>query len=208
MHNFVGVRLQPKRDCRQGICQQIDEQQVNCRKGYRQPQQGSVKHRQYSGCITGQQKLNGSFDVCIHVSSVFYSFYDCGEVIVRQHHVGGILGNLRSGNAHCNADVCLLQSGSIVDAVTGHSNKIAAMLPRPNNSDFMLGGYSGINADLRNKALKLFIAHFINNCAFNGFRPVMQNPYFPRNSRRSDFMIACNHNGTDPGADTLRHRRF
>ena len=205
-HDLISMGLQPQRNSGQRVRQQIDEQQMDCRKGHRQPQQGGVQYRQNSGGIAGEQELNGPLDVGIHVPAVFYRFHNGGEVVIRQHHTGGVLGNLRSRNAHGHADIRLLQSRSIIDTVTGHGYQIASLLPCPDNADLMLRGYPGIDADLRHKVPQLRIAHFVDDRTLHGFCTVLQNTDLPSDGRRRDLMVAGDHNRTDSGADALCHR--
>ena len=107
-HNFIGMRLQAKGDGGQGIRQQIDEQQMDCRKRHWKPHERGVQNRQDLGGIAGEQKLNGPLDVGIHVPSVLYRLHNGGEVVVCQHHTGRVLGDLCSRDPHCNANVRLL----------------------------------------------------------------------------------------------------
>jgi len=44
----------------------------------------------------------------------FDSSADRGEIIVSQHHVGGLFGNVRARDAHRHANVGLLERGRIV----------------------------------------------------------------------------------------------
>ena len=150
--------------------------------------------------------MNGPLDVGIHVPTVFYSLHNGGEVVVRQHHTGGILGHLRSRDAHSHADVRLLQGGSVIDAVAGHGYQIAPLLPRPDDADLMLRGHTGVDADLRHKLLQFLVAHAVDDRALHGLRAVPQNADLTGNGRRRDFVVAGDHNRTDTGADALRHR--
>ena len=53
---------------------------------------------------------------------------DGGEVVVRDDHVGSLLGHLRPFDAHRHADVGLLEGRRIVDAVAGHGDDLASSL--------------------------------------------------------------------------------
>ena len=207
-HDLIGMGLQPQRDGGQGVCQQIDEQQMDRRKGHRQSQQGGVQHRQDPGGIAGEQELNGPLDVGIYVPAVLHGLHNGGEVIIRQHHTGGVLGDLRSRDAHGNADVRLLQGRGVVDAVAGHGHQIAPLLPRPDDPDLMLRGHPGIDADLRHKVPQLRITHSVDDRALHGFRAVPQDTDLPGDGRRRDLMVTGDHNRTNTGADALRHCRF
>ena len=51
---------------------------------------------------------------------------DGREVVVGQHHVAGVLGDLGAAEAHRDADVGLLERGRVVDAVAGHRDDMVA----------------------------------------------------------------------------------
>ena len=111
-----------------------------------------AEHRQNARRIAGEQKLNGPLDVGIHVPTVFYSLHNGGEVVVRQHHTGGILGHLRSRDAHSHADVRLLQGG----ASPRRRQAMATRLPRcchARTMRILCPGHTGVDADLRHKLL-------------------------------------------------------
>ena len=82
------------------------------------------------------------------------------------------------------------------------------MLPGPDNADLMLRRYPSVDADLRHKVPQLRVAHFVDDRALHGFRAVTQNTDLPGNGSCRDLMVAGDHNGTDSGADALRHRRL
>ena len=70
------------------------------------------------------------------------------KIIVRQHHICHIFGNVRSCDAHSDADVRSLDGGRVVNAVTGHCRHIAGISPGVYNTVLVLWLYAGINACL------------------------------------------------------------
>ena len=50
---------------------------------------------------------------------------DGGEVVVGQHHGGGLFGHRRAADPHRHADVACLKRGRIVDAVAGHGHDVS-----------------------------------------------------------------------------------
>ena len=57
-----------------------------------------------------------------------------GEVVVGQHDVGRLLGDVGPGDAHGNADVGRLQGRRVVDAVAGHRHDGALRAEAPARS--------------------------------------------------------------------------
>ena len=129
--------LQSQRDSRKAVCQKIDKQQVYRCERYRQTGQGSIEYGQDTCKVSGKKELDRALDILIYIPSVFYSFYNSCKVIIGKYHGSSVFGHLCSGNTHGNADVCLFQRRSIVDAVTGHGYNISFILPCPYNADLV-----------------------------------------------------------------------
>jgi hypothetical protein len=64
---------------------------------------------------------------------------DGGEVVVGQHHAGGLLGNLGASTPHCHADVGTSERGSVVDAVARHRDHMSAALQGAYEPELLLG---------------------------------------------------------------------
>ena len=64
---------------------------------------------------------------------------DGGEVVVGQHHLGGLARRLGALPAHRDADIGALQRGRIVHAVAGHRHHFAVGLQRLYQRELMLG---------------------------------------------------------------------
>ena len=64
---------------------------------------------------------------------------DGGEVVVEQHEVGGLAGDVGAGAAHRDADVGRVQGRAVVDAVAGHGDDVAPGLQRVGDAQLVLG---------------------------------------------------------------------
>ena len=64
----------------------------------------------------------------LHVRVDGSSLLNCADngrkVIISQNHVRCLLGDFGSVDSHGNSDVGLLQSGSIIDSVSSHSDNL------------------------------------------------------------------------------------
>ena len=67
-------------------------------------------------------------EVVVQAAAHLHGAHDGGEVVVREDHHGGLLGDLRAGDAHGDADVRALQRRRVVDAVAGHGHDMALAL--------------------------------------------------------------------------------
>mmetsp|Transcript_30624 Transcript_30624/g.81971 ORF Transcript_30624/g.81971 Transcript_30624/m.81971 type:complete len:219 (-) Transcript_30624:2065-2721(-) len=64
--------------------------------------------------------------------------HDGDEVVVRQDHVGGALGDLRALDPHRHADLRRVQGWGVVDAVASHRAHLALALQGPNDLELVL----------------------------------------------------------------------
>ena len=195
--------LQAQGNGGQGVGEQVNEQQVDRRKGHGQAQQGGIQNGEDTRHVAGQQELDGPADVGIDVSAVLHRLNDGGKVVVGEDHAGGVLGHLGAGDAHGHADVGLLQGGGIVDAVAGHGNQGATVLPGPDDADLMLGGHTGVNGDLGNEGTKLLVGHGLHNGTLHGLGAGGEDTNFTGDGGSGDDVVAGNHDGADAGGDTV-----
>ena len=55
--------------------------------------------------------------VVVDQSSLFYGFLNRGKVRIGKNHVSSEFGDVRAA-AHCNTNICLLQSRGIIDTIS------------------------------------------------------------------------------------------
>ena len=204
-HHGIRMGFQPQGNGGQGVCQEIDKQQVYRSKGYRQRRQGGIQHGQDGGGVAGEQELNGLFDVGVHISAVLDRLNDGCKVIVCQYHAGGVLGHLRTSDAHGDADIRLLEGRGVIDPVAGHSHQASPVLPGPDNADFVFRGDPGVYRDLGHKFPQLFVAHGLDHAALYRLGAGGEDADFPRDGGGCHLVVAGDHDGADAGGNTLRH---
>src|SRR5699024_6495459 len=139
--------LHAQRQRGEAVGDQVDEQQVD---GVQQSeaQQGGAEHAQHLAHVGGQQELDGLADVGVDAAAFLHSAHDGGKVVVGQHHVGHVLGDVGAGDAHAHADVGRLDGGGVVDAVAGHGGDGAVALPGGDDAHLVLRLDAGVNAVL------------------------------------------------------------
>ena len=69
-----------------------------------------------------QQVAQELADVVEDHATLAYGGHDGGEVVVRQNHLGALLGHFGAGDAHGHADVRGLDCRGIVHTVAGHGS--------------------------------------------------------------------------------------
>ena len=84
---------------------------------------------------------------------------DRREVVVGQDHHGGLLRDLRAGDAHRDADVRSLQRRRVVHAVAGHRDDVALLLEDIDEVDLVLGRDARDDTDAVDLAGDLLVAH-------------------------------------------------
>ena len=102
-------------------------------------QQHAEEHRHHFADVRREQVAQELPDVGEDRAALLDRGDDRGEVVVGQHHVGGLLGDVGAGDPHGHADVGGLQRRRVVDAVAGHRHHRAAALQRLHDPQLVLG---------------------------------------------------------------------
>ncbi|MPM78668.1 hypothetical protein SDC9_125679 [bioreactor metagenome] len=103
--------------------------------------------------------MDGLFDVGVNAPPQLHGVDDGGKVIIRQDHIRGALGHVCARDAHGAADVGHLQGGRVVDAVAGHGDDLARLLPGLDDAHLVLGGHPRENGKLFNVLLQHLLGH-------------------------------------------------
>jgi hypothetical protein len=75
--------------------------------------------------------------IVVNAASFLDRRLDGGKVVVGEHHVGRVLGDLGAGQPHGDADVGLLERRRVVDAITGHCHDLAVGLQCPHQAQLL-----------------------------------------------------------------------
>ncbi len=124
----------------------------------------------------------------------------CCKVVVGEHHIGDILGDIGTRYAHADAYIGLLYGGSIVHAVARHCGYFVSLLPSADYSGLVLGLDSGIDCDFRQKLLELLVAHLLKFHALDCQIVLTQHLKFAGYGHGRKLVVARYHYGRDAGS--------
>ena len=168
--------------------------------------QGGDQHRDDAGQVSAEQIDDGIADIGIDVSSGRDRLDDRREIIIGQDHRSGILADFRSGDAHCDADIGLLQRRRIIDTVSGHRDQFALTLPSIDDADLMLWCDTRIDTHFFQMCIQFFIAHRIELHAIQALIAVMIDADRTGDAAGSHFMVAGDHDRDHAGTLTVGDR--
>ena len=117
------------------------------------------EHREQFAGVRRQQVDQVLADVVEDAAAFLDRLHDAGEIVVGQHHVGGLLRDVGAGDAHGDADIGGLERGRVVDAVAGHGDDVALALERADDPQLVLGIDAGEHAHLLDDRVELGVAH-------------------------------------------------
>ena len=107
-------------------------------------QQHQLQHRRQHG----QLQLHVGGDAPVDVAAEVDGAHERGEVVVGEHDLRGLLGDLGAA-AHGDADVGLLERGGVVHGVAGHGDDLAGLLHEPGQPHLVLGRDPAEHVQLR-----------------------------------------------------------
>ena len=97
--------------------------------------------------------------VVVQGTALFDGAHDRREVVVRQDHHRGLLGDLGPGDAHGHADVGHLERRRVVHAVARHRHDMALAAEDLDQPDLVLRSDPGDDADVIDGGVGLVVGH-------------------------------------------------
>ena len=162
------------------------------------------EHRQQLAGVGGQQVEQILADVVVDAAAFLDRLDDAGEVVVGQHHVGGLLGDVGAGDAHGDADVGGLERGRVVDAVAGHGDDMALALQRADDAQLVFGIDAGEHAHVLDDGIELGVVHGAQLGAGDDPRAGLEDVQFARDRLGRRGVVAGDHDGADVRAAAQR----
>ena len=169
LHDVRLLGIDAERERRRTVGDQVDPQELRREQRQEQPdiigrdeaeqacEHHAREHREQFAGIRRQQIDQVFADVVVDAAAFLDGLDDAGEIVVGQHHVGGLLGDIGAGDAHGDADIGGLECGRIVDAVAGHGDDVALALQRAHDAQLVLGIDAGEHAHLLDDRIELGI---------------------------------------------------
>jgi hypothetical protein len=106
---------------------------------------GSEENDEHRDDVDGELELEELPHIVVNTAAVLQSDDDGTEVVIHKDDVRGALGDVSTGNTHCESNICLSESGSIVSTVTSHGDNISHGLDTGDKKVLVLGGASSKN---------------------------------------------------------------
>ena len=186
----------------EAVGDQVDPQQMH-RLQDGKAHEGGKEDGEHLAHVGGQQELDGLADVVIDPAALLHGAHDGGKVVVRQHHVRHVLGDVRAGDAHAHADVGALDGGGVVDAVAGHGGDEARLAPGVYDAGLVLGLYARVDADVAEGLLKGLVIHGAQLAAGDGPLALPQDAKLACDGGGGVDVVAGDHHDADTGALAL-----
>ena len=235
-HHVVSGRVDTHGERRSRVSKQVDPQQLRGEQRHGHALAARLRDAEEAGqhhtaedredlTDVGAEQVSQEFtDVVENATAFAHRLDDGAEVVVGEDHLGTLLGNFGTGDAHRDADVRGFDGGSIVYAVAGHSHDIA--LPLQRFDDFQLvfrrnarvhGYFAGglVERLLVRQLVELNAGeHFATKVGAADRAAVsvrFNNAQIAGNACRGKRMVTGNHDGADAGAmrfgDGIAHLR-
>ena len=117
---------------------------------------------QYFPQITGYQVENELADIGIDDPSFLYRGHDGGEVVVGEHHVGCLFGDISASDAHGHTYVRSLKCRSVIHSVTCHGYYVPLPSQCLHNAHLVLWRDPGIDVGSTYRSYEFLIAELVN----------------------------------------------
>ena len=132
----------------QAVGHKIQPENLDRGEGRRPARDRRHEHQEHLAGVARQQVVDELLDVVVDASALLHGCHDRGEVVVGEHHVGRLAGDVGAGDAHRDPDVGGLHRRGVVDAVAGHGDHVAESLQRPHDPQLVLGRHAGVDRRL------------------------------------------------------------
>ena len=161
VHKTCAHGFKTERDCGRTVHYDIYPQHLQCREGVAYLQNHAEEDYQHGRKVYRKLELNEALEVFVNASAPLHRGDYRGERVVQKDDIAGLLGNFRTRNAHCDADVGVLYGGSVVYAVARYRNHVALRLERLDHSHLYYGGGAGYHADFGNYFGELLVVEVL-----------------------------------------------
>ena len=121
----IALRLfESERERREAVGDEVYEQQMR-RFDNGEAEKRCGEYREHLREVRTEQELNGLSDIVIYPAPLLDGVDNGREVVIREHHVGDVLRDVRAGYAHAYSDIRALYRRRVVDSVARHGGYLA-----------------------------------------------------------------------------------
>ena len=198
LHDVALGILHAQRERGEAVGDQVHPQQLHRLEDGKADERGD-KHREHLGKVGRKQELDDLADVVVDAATLFAGTDDGGEVVVGKHHVGDVLGNVGTGDAHADADVGTLDGRGVVDAVARHGHDLVARLPSLDDTGLVLGLDAGVHAVVLDVRVEFLVAHAIEVGTGDGMAAIGDDTQLLGDGHGGVDVVARDHDGADTG---------
>mmetsp|Transcript_7364 Transcript_7364/g.15986 ORF Transcript_7364/g.15986 Transcript_7364/m.15986 type:complete len:317 (+) Transcript_7364:990-1940(+) len=141
-------RLESIRDSSPDIGSDVNQQDLgNCQRGGNTQQLCESGHGLWD--LRTQRVHNRLLQILRAQAALAHCLHHRSKLVVQQHNVSGLLGNLSATDAHCNTNFSSFQGRSVIDPITGHGYDSASnLLVRTDNHPFVNWGNARENTSM------------------------------------------------------------
>ena len=188
-----------QRQRRQAVARQVDVE--NRRRQQRQELRPEVHHdaaeHHHLGDVRAQQVGQVLLDVVVDPAAALDRLDDGREVVVRQHDVGRLLGDVGAGDAHGDADVGVLERRRVVDAVAGHRDDVALVLPGAHDLELVHRRDARVDRHLLDDGRERRLVHLGQLLAGQDRVALAEDADLPGDRDRGELVVAGDHHRPD-----------
>ncbi len=185
-----------QRQSRQAIGHQVDPQNLQGQEGQRHAQEGGRKHHPYLPGVGSERVFDEFADVVVDGASFFDGGYDGGEIVIQQHHVRRLFGDIGAGDAHRHPNIGFLERWRIVDAITCHGHNLSIALQCVDDLELVLRGHASVNRYIFDKRFQ-FLFRGLSQLLAGHHAVIGGNVQLLGDELCSQGMIAGNHDRMD-----------
>ena len=196
----VGLRgLDAQRQRRKAVGDEIQPEDLDRRQRGRPAGHGGEEHEEHLPGVAGEEIVHELLDVVVDAAAFLDRDHDRGEVVVGEHHVGRLAGDVGAGTPHRDPDVGGFDRRGVVDAVAGHRHHVAERLERLHDPQLVLGRDAGIDPGRRRHAAERRVVAAIDRGARDHAVGPLHEPQLPPHGERRCRVIPRDHHRPDAG---------
>jgi hypothetical protein len=208
LHDVGVALLHPQGQGRRAVAHQVQPQELNRPQGYGQPEQHRAEDDEDFSGVAGKQEVDELADVGVDDPPLLNGGDDAGEIVVGEDHVGRLLGDVRSRDAHCHPDVRALEGRGVVHAVTCHRHHVPARFHGVDDPGLVLGRDPATDLQVLGLGRQFRVAHFLDFRTGQHDAALGEDADLLRNRFGGLLVVAGDHDAFQPGPVRHFHRVY